>query len=79
MPHDDAFDFDTRFARDNEREPTRLRTPRRSIELSPHGTLRTAFVRDAMARHGAECTCQYCAEQPLTDATLDVLRKGGVL
>lgn len=61
--------------RDAEVEPFDPRR-RQRIPLSPLGSVRVATAR---ATHGAECGCSYCAETPLTDAALDVLRKAALL
>lgn len=65
-------DFDSRWERDIEREPG-YRNTRRPTPLVATGTVKAAMG------HGPQCSCQWCSEQPLTDAALCVLRKGGLL
>lgn len=72
-------DLDDLLRRDDEREPTRLRTPTRRIALDGRGTLAREFISRGMSRHGAECSCRWCTEQPETEAALDVLRKAALL
>lgn len=69
-------DFDDQYERDLEREPSRA--PRR-IALDPRGTLARSVIAGGVSRHGAECHCRWCVEQPESEAALDVLRRGGLL
>lgn len=71
---DGSWDCDTRHERDNERESSRLRTPRKVITFDPRGSLRMA-----MERHGETCDCRWCTEQPESDAALSILRGAGLL
>lgn len=65
--------FDEQWDRDVEREPD-YSAPRRRIPLDARGTLARQFVR-----HGAECGCRWCTEQPETAAALGILRRAGLL